>query len=333
MCYEKGEGVDCDLKQAKAYFSEANNVGFKLAVEGLTRVEAAIKKAEAPVVSTNSAGQPFSLQAQVSVQPVSGTGALENFLKKLGLSEYLPVLSQEKVDYEELAYVTDRDLEKLNIPLGHRRKILRERGVINIFGECQFVFINGQTGAIPSSFGNLLQNAQQKNQIAQPIQEAKQAPAIHQEVLASHNTVASSGPDTQYEYDMFLSHKQANGADLAQSIKLQLQALRPDLRVFLDVDDLNEVHKLEDLVARSKHFVLLITEGVLERPFVQVECRTALKLNKNLVLVHDERNCQFPSGAGLSDDLKPLLSPLAVPYYRPKAFRDVSIKAILEKLK
>ena len=33
--------------------------------------------------------------------------------------------------------------------------------------------------------------------------------------------------------------------DLAQSIKLQLLAINPSLRIFLDVDDLGEVHKLE----------------------------------------------------------------------------------------
>lgn len=46
-------------------------------------------------------------------------------------------------------------------------------------------------------------------------------------------------------FDLFLSHRQINGADLAQSIKLQLAHLRPDLDIFLDVDDLNNVHNLE----------------------------------------------------------------------------------------
>jgi hypothetical protein len=56
---------------------------------------------------------------------------LEDFLIRLDLTKYLPVFKQEYVDYEELGYLNDLDLKELGIPLGHRRKILRERGVWN----------------------------------------------------------------------------------------------------------------------------------------------------------------------------------------------------------
>ncbi len=45
-----------------------------------------------------------------------------------------------------------------------------------------------------------------------------------------------------YSYDVFLSHRQVNGGDTCQSIKLQLENINPNLKIFLDVDDLNEVH-------------------------------------------------------------------------------------------
>jgi hypothetical protein len=38
-------------------------------------------------------------------------------------------------------------------------------------------------------------------------------------------------------------------------------------------------------VTNSKNFLLLLTEGVLERPFVQVEIRAALKAKNNIILV------------------------------------------------
>lgn len=47
------------------------------------------------------------------------------------------------------------------------------------------------------------------------------------------------------KYDIFLSHKQQNGADLAQSLKLLLTTQRPELKIYLDVDDCNELHSLQ----------------------------------------------------------------------------------------
>ena len=115
------------------------------------------------------------------------------------------------------------------------------------------------------------------------------------------------------------------------SIKLQLMDKKPDLRIFLDVDDLNNTHVLEDNVKASRNFLLLITEGVMERPFVQLECKTALNQKKNIVLVHDEKSCQFPNPSTVPDDVRPILEPKAIPYYREKAFREVSIQQIIAK--
>jgi len=137
------------------------------------------------------------------------------------------------------------------------------------------------------------------------------------------------------DYDLFLSHKQINGADLAQSIKLQLEVINPDLHIFLDVDDLNNLHILDDNVKNSKNFLLLLTEGVLERPWVQFEIKTAMQQKKNIILVHDERNCRFPSGEALEavpEDVRAVLQTKAIPYYREKAFRDTSIRQVLEKM-
>jgi hypothetical protein len=136
-------------------------------------------------------------------------------------------------------------------------------------------------------------------------------------------------------YDAFLSHKQLNGADLAQAIKLQLEIVNPNLKIFLDTDDLEKIHKLDDNVKNSKNFILLITDGVLERPWVQFEIRAALKCNKNIILVHDERNCPFPSGnylKSIPEDVTAVLSVKSIPYYREKVFRAISIQQIFSKM-
>jgi len=252
--------------------------------------------------------------------------SVSSLLKSLHLEEYNAIFNKEKIDWEELGYISEKDLEKMGIPLGHRRKIMRARGIPD---KQQFIFhVSVYTGNASATPVSIVPSSVSIVQGVANVPSVSNVPAV----LNHQNTPEMHSVDTAYDYDVFLSHKQLNGADLAHSIKLQLQALRPNLRAFLDVDDLHEVHKLEEFVSKSKNFVLLITDGVLDRPFVQLECKAALQMKKNIILVHDERNCQFPSGVGLPDDVKDILSPLAVPYYRPKAFRDVSIRSILDKI-
>src|SRR5262249_55260984 len=47
------------------------------------------------------------------------------WLEELGLGEYARVFAEQAIDAEVLPDLTDSDLEKLGIPLGHRRRILR----------------------------------------------------------------------------------------------------------------------------------------------------------------------------------------------------------------
>ena len=103
---------------------------------------------------------------------------------------------------------------------------------------------------------------------------------------------------------------------------------RPDVKIFLDVDDSYDTRKLQDIVKESRNFLLLITEGVLDS-VAQFEIQTALEMKKNIILVHDEKSCPFPKNA--PQNIKAILEPKAVPYYREKAFRDVSIQQILSK--
>lgn len=49
---------------------------------------------------------------------------LETFLASQGLSEFLPLLSREKIDLEALLLCSDQDLSSIHIPLGPRKKLL-----------------------------------------------------------------------------------------------------------------------------------------------------------------------------------------------------------------
>ena len=175
---------------------------------------------------------------------------------------------------------------------------------------------------------------EEMKEIGIPIGPRKRLLKHFQHNSPSSSSAVSSSSVENYDYDLFLSHRQVNGSDLVCAIKLQLEVMFPEkhIRSFLDVDDLNNIHILEENVKNSKNFLLLITEGALERPFVQKEIIAAVNYKKNIILVHDERSCKFPSGEGLPEEVKSVLHIKAIPYYREKAFRTVCIQQIFAKM-
>src|SRR5215472_3032239 len=47
-----------------------------------------------------------------------------DWLKELGLEQYAGSFAENGIDASVLRYLTDQDLEKIGVSLGHRRKIL-----------------------------------------------------------------------------------------------------------------------------------------------------------------------------------------------------------------
>ena len=50
---------------------------------------------------------------------------IEDWLEKLGMSEYAQRFVENRIDLSVLPDLTDQDLEKLGVLLGDRRKLLR----------------------------------------------------------------------------------------------------------------------------------------------------------------------------------------------------------------
>jgi class 3 adenylate cyclase len=50
---------------------------------------------------------------------------IADWLKKLGMSEYAERFAKERIEIDVLPELTDQDLDRLGIPLGHRRRMLR----------------------------------------------------------------------------------------------------------------------------------------------------------------------------------------------------------------
>jgi class 3 adenylate cyclase len=56
---------------------------------------------------------------------VTAMQQIADWLKKLGMSEYMDRFAENDIDASVLPELTDQDLKDLGISLGHRRKILR----------------------------------------------------------------------------------------------------------------------------------------------------------------------------------------------------------------
>ena len=50
---------------------------------------------------------------------------IADWLKKLGMPEYTKKFAEERIKIDVLRELTDQDLDRLGIPLGHRRRMLR----------------------------------------------------------------------------------------------------------------------------------------------------------------------------------------------------------------
>jgi hypothetical protein len=48
-----------------------------------------------------------------------------NWLRSLGLGQYEATFSDSAIDADVLPELTDGDLEKIGIPLGHRKRLLK----------------------------------------------------------------------------------------------------------------------------------------------------------------------------------------------------------------
>src|ERR1700730_11864715 len=74
---------------------------------------------------------------------------IADWLKKLGLAEYAQRFAENDIDIDVLAELTDQDLERLGISLGHRRKLLR--AIRMTLGETASVATQASTAAEPAA--------------------------------------------------------------------------------------------------------------------------------------------------------------------------------------
>ena len=88
---------------------------------------------------------------------------------------------------------------------------------------------------------------------------------------------------------LFISHTWRTGQDQPAALKLELQAQLPkaQARIFLDVDDLEDMSKLEDHIAASKAVLLFMSKGYFLSRACLIEARACRDLKKPLILVQE----------------------------------------------
>lgn len=133
--------------------------------------------------------------------------------------------------------------------------------------------------------------------------DSGRTPDAHLEEI---NAVLFTIGDVKPIHSFFLSHRQDNAGDLAEVLHLKISAATP-LPCWFDQEETEVTQKgfLFDrslcLKLRSQHrcflsamakgiaqsavFMLILTKGVFERPWVLFECRTAKLLKKKIVTV------------------------------------------------
>lgn len=141
-------------------------------------------------------------------------------------------------------------------------------------------------------------------------------------------------------YDIFLSHLQRNAQDAIIAMQMFLKEARPGIRIFVDVDvDMRD--GLQETIRRGVQtcgaFLFFITDGILGSPWCLQELRWAVQYGKNIVIVRetDARH----GGIDMKDffkqvpaDLLPVFqNGVAIPWYREKGFRGVSVQTILTR--
>ena len=141
------------------------------------------------------------------------------------------------------------------------------------------------------------------------------------------------------KHSFFLSHYQENAGDIAAILNLRLTS-STDLKCWFD--QFAEHVNLDGMVrgiVQSAIFLLILTKGVLLRPWVQLEIRTAILLSKTVVILYeaDSRKPGYCESikdyfADAPPDIVAFLSNIEARPFRRKAYeQEVMLQQVLEE--
>ena len=152
-------------------------------------------------------------------------------------------------------------------------------------------------------------------------------------------------------FHLFLSHVWGTGQDQVRIIKQRLREMIPDLFVFLDVDDLEDISNLDSYIDQAQSVLKLCTRGYFQSKNCMIELRAAVVKGKPIItlmepeskhggLTKDEIKLHLSecetlwNGWGFKDGpsgemlFEALFSQAPVQWERIGAFQDVSMRLI-----
>jgi hypothetical protein len=112
-------------------------------------------------------------------------------------------------------------------------------------------------------------------------------------IMSPSVRMSSSGytPDLELpehcNFHIFMSHVWGTGQAKTHAITRKLQLFLPGLKVWLDVDELQDISKLEESVAESAVFILYYSKGYFRSKNCRREIYTAIKLDKPVILLYE----------------------------------------------
>jgi hypothetical protein len=124
-------------------------------------------------------------------------------------------------------------------------------------------------------------------------------------VAAPTIRVVSSGIEPNLDlpvninFHCFLSHAWGTGQDQTHTLARQLQLVLPHARIWLDVDNLDDVGKLEQSVQESAVFIIFLSRGYFKSANCRRELYTALAESKPIVVVREADEAK--GGADIED--------------------------------
>jgi hypothetical protein len=87
-------------------------------------------------------------------------------------------------------------------------------------------------------------------------------------------------------FHIFMSHVWGTGQARAHAITRKMQLFFPGLKVWLDVDELQDISKLEESIAESAVFVLFYSKHYFQSRNCRREIYAAIKLDKPVILLY-----------------------------------------------
>jgi len=141
----------------------------------------------------------------------------------------------------------------------------------------------------------------------------------------------------QWDWHLFLSHVWSTGQDQMAVVKRRLVQLLPGWKFFLDVDNLDDVSRLEAHIDRSASVLFFISAGYFRSANCLREVRRATSTGKNCILLHEID--QNKGGLTLTEAQQECPSDLQesvfhgrqlIPWHRLSAYQMLSLRLVAE---